>query len=92
MAVCMALCVPWNELGVSTCGSFMEGPVMMMANARCQFVFCPDASMFVLQIMRSFSTAEKVTGANHYVLRVSPGTDYALMISFCVVIDELFND
>ena len=45
-----------------------------------------------LQIMRSFSTAEKVTGANHYVLRVSPGTDYALIMSFCVVIDELFND
>ncbi len=48
--------------------------------------------MRVMQIMRSFSTAEKVTGANHYVLRVCPGTDYALMISFCVVIDELFND
>ena len=42
--------------------------------------------------MRSLSTAEKVTGANHYVLRVSHGTDYALMIAFCVVIDELFND
>ena len=42
--------------------------------------------------MRSISTAEKVTGANHYVLRVSHGTDYALMITFCVVIDELFND
>ncbi|DBB01036.1 hypothetical protein WJX77_000557 [Trebouxia sp. C0004] len=46
----------------------------------------------VAEIMRSFSTAEKVTGAHHYALRVSPGTDYALMISFCVVIDELFND
>lgn len=45
-----------------------------------------------LQIMRSLSTAEKVTGANHYVLRVSHGTDCALMIAFCIVIDELFND
>lgn len=42
--------------------------------------------------MRSTSTTEKVTGANHYVLRVSAGTDCALMITFCVVIDELFND
>ena len=65
---------------------------MMMANARCGFVLCPDAMMCVMQIMRSFSPAEKVTGANHYALRVSPGTDYALMISFCVIIDELFND
>lgn len=42
--------------------------------------------------MRSVSTSEKMTGANHYVLRVSHGTDCALMIAFCVVIDELFND
>ena len=48
--------------------------------------------MCIMQIMRSFSTAERVTGANHYALRVSSGTDYALMISFCVVIDELFNE
>ena len=59
---------------------------------------CTDSScesrcyVLGLQIMRSFSTAERVTGANHYVLRVSPGTDYALMIAFCVVIDELFNE
>lgn len=46
----------------------------------------------VLQIMRSLSTTEKVTAADHYVLQVSAGTDCALMIAFCVVIDELFND
>ena len=45
-----------------------------------------------LQIMRSVSTTEKVTGKNHYSLRVSHGTDYALMIAYCVIIDELFND
>ncbi|KAL3162345.1 hypothetical protein ABBQ32_010028 [Trebouxia sp. C0010 RCD-2024] len=54
--------------------------------------FIYRGSMPVAEIMRSPSTSEKLTGANHYVLRVSHGTDYALMIAFCVVIDELFND
>ena len=42
--------------------------------------------------MRSFRSVEKVTGANQYTLRVLHGTDYALMITFCLVVDELFND
>ena len=59
---------------------------MLPAAARSSFAVC------VVQIMRGISTSEKLTGKNHYALRVSPGIDYALMIAFCVVLDELFND
>ncbi len=45
-----------------------------------------------LQVMRSVSSQEKYSGKNSYALRVSPGTDCAFMIAFCITIDELFND
>ena len=52
-----------------------------------------DSKLFcVLQIMRNVNTTERMTGKNHYALRVLHGTDCAVMIAFCVVIDELFND
>jgi len=44
------------------------------------------------QVMRSVSSQEKYSGKNSYALRVSPGTDCAFMIAFCITIDELFND
>ena len=45
-----------------------------------------------LQVMRRASSQEKYSGKNSYALRVSPGTDCAFIIAFCIVIDELFND
>ena len=45
-----------------------------------------------LQVMRSVSSQEKYSGKNSYALRVSPGTDCAFIIAFCIVIDELFSD
>ncbi|KAL0046956.1 hypothetical protein WJX82_002894 [Trebouxia sp. C0006] len=46
----------------------------------------------VAEVMRSVSSQEKYSGKNSYALRVSPGTDCAFMIAFCITIDELFND
>lgn len=46
----------------------------------------------VAEVMRSISSQEKYSGKNSYALRVSPGTDCAFMIAFCITIDELFND
>lgn len=46
----------------------------------------------VAEVMRSVSSQEKYSGKNSYALRVSPGTDCAFVIAFCITIDELFND
>jgi uncharacterized protein YxjI len=67
---------------------------MCLANSMadtCAYV--PSIAVILhLQVMRSISSQEKYSGKNSYALRVSPGTDCAFMIAFCITIDELFND
>ena len=65
---------------------------MLMVQMYLKHAVAMEQTMLLMQIMRNVSTTEKVTGKNQYALRVSAGTDCALMIAFCVVIDELFND
>ncbi|KAL0029280.1 hypothetical protein WJX79_007117 [Trebouxia sp. C0005] len=59
-------------------------------NNRSFFIY--RGSVPVAEVMRSVSSQEKYSGKNSYALRVSPGTDCAFMIAFCITIDELFND
>ena len=55
-------------------------------------IMCRSTGAVVARVDRKLLRAREIFGGQTYALVIAPGVDMALMVAFCIALDEKNND